>query len=124
MSDPTVRGVVHLIEPTKSYGKSDFRKRLVVLEQDKGRFTNYIPLDFVHEGCDAVDELSEGDEVEVTYRLSGRRWQRDPASEVKFFISAEATEFKILKKSGGQPASPAVSTKPPSVGDDEEEIPF
>ena len=25
----------------------------------------------------------------VTYRLSGRRWQRDEASEVKFFLSAE-----------------------------------
>ena len=64
MSDPTVRGVVHVIEPTKTYGKNDFRKRVVVLEQDKGRFTNYIPVEFVHEGCDSVDELSVGDDVE------------------------------------------------------------
>jgi len=41
MKDPTVRGIVHVIEPTKSFG--------------------------------TVDELGVGDEIEVTYRLSGRR---------------------------------------------------
>ena len=96
MSDATVRGTVHLIEETKTYGQKGFRKRLVVLEQDKGRFINYIPVDFVHDGCDAVDELSVGDDVEVTYRLSGRKWQRDERSEVKFFLNAEATEFKKI----------------------------
>jgi hypothetical protein len=29
---------------------------------------------------DAVGDLSMGDEIEVTYRLSGRRWQRDAIS--------------------------------------------
>ncbi len=101
MSDPKVRGKVHLIEETKTYGQKGFRKRLVVLEQDQGRFINYIPLEFVHEGCDSVDELSVGAEVEVTYRLSGRRWQRDEHSEVKFFLNAEATGFKILGAQGG-----------------------
>lgn len=98
MSDSSVRGVVHLIEETKTFGKG-FRKRLVVLEQKKGTFMNFIPLEFVKEGCEAVDDLSLGDEIEVSYRLSGRRWQRDAASEVKFFLSAEATSFRRL--SGG-----------------------
>ena len=44
MSDQaTIRGVVHFIEETKTYGQKGFRKRLVVLEQDNGRFVNYIP---------------------------------------------------------------------------------
>ena len=99
MSDSSVRGVVHLIEEIKTFGQKGFRKRLVVLEQKKGTFTNFIPLEFVKDGCDAVDDLSLGDEIEVSYRLSGRRWQRDAASEVKFFLSAEATSFRRL--SGG-----------------------
>jgi hypothetical protein len=101
MKDPTVRGVVHLIEPTKTFGQKGFRKRLVVLEQTKGTFTNYVPVEFVKDGCDAVDELGVGDEIEVTYRLSGRRWQRDEASEVKFFLSAEGLSFRKLSESGG-----------------------
>ena len=102
MSDAKVRGVVHLIEDTKSYGQKGFRKRMVVLEQNLGRFTNYVPLEFTNDGCDSVDSLNLGDEVEVAYRLSGRRWQKDPASEVKYFLSAEALGFKMISaKSGG-----------------------
>jgi hypothetical protein len=100
MSDAKVSGVVHLIEETKTYGNKGFRKRLVVLEQDKGSFTNYVPIEFTRESCDSVDELNLGDEVEVTYRLNGRRWQRDEASEVKYFLSAEAMSFKLLSSDG------------------------
>jgi hypothetical protein len=57
---PTVRGVVHLIEGTKSFGQKGFRKRLLVLEQSKGTFTNLIPVEFVKDGCDAVDYLGRG----------------------------------------------------------------
>ena len=96
MKDPPVRGVVHLIEETKTFGQKGFRKRLVVLEQSKGTFTNYIPVDFLKDACDEVDGLSVGDEIEVTYRLSGRRWQRDEASEAKYFLSAEALSFRQL----------------------------
>lgn len=102
MSDGTVKGVVHVIEPTKTFGQNGFRKRLVVLEQDKGRFTNYIPIDFTYEGCDKVDDLSVGDEIEVTFRLSGRKWQRDPNSDVKYFLNAEAQDFN---KAGAAPTS-------------------
>jgi hypothetical protein len=73
---------------------------MVVLEQDKGSFTNYIPIEFTRDSCESVDEMNEGDEVEVTYRLNGRRWQRDAESEVKYFLSAEALSFRILRSSG------------------------
>src|SRR4026208_23983 len=102
MSDANVRGVVHLIEETKHYGQKGFRKRLVVIEQDNGRFTNYIPFEFTNDGCDTVDELKSGDEVEIAYRLSGRKWQKDSNSEVKFFLNAEATSFKVLKGKGAK----------------------
>ena len=93
MSDATVSGVVHLIEETKTYGNKGFRKRLVVLEQDNGSFTNYVPVEFVRDLCDTVDDINQGDEIEVSYRLNGRRWQRDESSEVKYFLNAEAISF-------------------------------
>lgn len=97
MSEATVTGQVHLIEPTKSFGQKGFRKRTVVLEQATGRFTNYLPLEFIADSCDMVDNLSVGDTIKVTYRLTGRKWQRDEQSEVKFFLSAEATEYELIK---------------------------
>ncbi|MGI9516199.1 MAG: DUF3127 domain-containing protein [Pirellulaceae bacterium] len=102
MSDPTVSGKVHVIEETKTYGQKGFRKRLVVLEQDKGRFTNYVPVEFTNDNCDTVDDISVGDEIEVTYRLNGRKWQRDPGSEVKYFVNVEAISFSTKGKSSGQ----------------------
>ncbi|MDA1050850.1 MAG: DUF3127 domain-containing protein [Planctomycetota bacterium] len=130
MSDAKVRGVVHLIEETKTYGQNGFRKRLVVLEQDNDRFTNYIPVDFIQDACDSVDDLNVGDEAEITYRLSGRKWQRDAGSEVKFFLNAEATAFKVLggNASSARNSSPADDTDPNAglaeAACGEEDIPF
>ncbi|MFN8710648.1 MAG: DUF3127 domain-containing protein [Planctomyces sp.] len=114
MSDPIVTGTVHLIEPTKTFGQKGFRKRLVVIEQTGGRFTNYLPMEFIQDGCDEVDQLSVGDKVSVTYRLSGRKWQRDERSEVKFFLTAEATSFQVLSSGAA-----SVAAEPPEGHFDE-----
>ena len=125
MSDAKVRGVVHLIEETKTYGQKGFRKRLLVLEQDNGRFTNYIPVEFVQDSCDSADDLKGGDEVEITYRLNGRKWQRDANSEVKFFLNAEALSFDVVGKQNPG-ASGAVSSANAAFQEaiDDDEVPF
>lgn len=133
MSDGRVRAKVHLIEETKTYGQKGFRKRLVVLEQEKGRFENFIPIEFIQDDCDSVDEMKIGDEVEVSYRLSGRRWQKDSQSEAKFFLNLEAVDFQIMgagSSSGSKPNAPSAPS--PNANDafseaatvDEEDIPF
>ena len=129
MSESKVRGVVHLVEETKTYGQKGFQKRLVVLEQDNGRFPNFIPLEFLRDNCDSADDLKVGDEVEISYQLSGRKWQRDPDSEVKFFLSAEALSFKVLSgaanqaDTGGEPDVNAANDAF-SESYDENDIPF
>ena len=129
MADASITGQVHLIEPTKSFGQKGFRKRLVVLEQVRGKFTNYVPLDFIGDACDSVDDLKLGDTIRVTYRLSGRKWQRDPDSEVKFFLSAEAVGFEFAdkpgaKKSGSTKAAPSGDEDFEDFGPDDGSAPF
>jgi len=124
MSNPTVTGKVEVIEETKTYGQKGFRKRLVVLEQDNGRFTNYIPVEFIQDGCDTVDQMSLGDEVEITYRLSGRKWQRDPNSEVKYFLSAEGMSFNVLSSSAGEGSAVADEVPYGETFVSDEEAPF
>jgi len=128
MSETKVTGVVHLVEETKTYGQKGFRKRLVVLEQNNGRFTNYIPVEFLKDNCEAADDLSVGNEVEVSYRLSGRKWQKDPSSEVKFFLSAEAMSFKVLSADGaganGGADPSAANNALAETAYDENDIPF
>ncbi len=122
MSESVVSGVVHVIEETKTFGAKGFRKRLVVLEQDNGRFVNYIPLEFIQDGCDTVDELKLGDEIDVSYRLSGRKWQKDANSEVKFFLSAEAMRF--TKKGSGKASPPAADPNAAFAEAADDEPPF
>ncbi len=129
MSEAKVKGHVHLVEETKTFGQKGFRKRTVVLEQDNGRFQNFIPIDFIQDACDQVDSLKVGDEVEITYRLGGRKWQRDPASEVKYFLSCEATNFRVLSGAAGGPAADEFSSDPNSMlseaaYEDDEDVPF
>ena len=124
MSDAKIRGIVHLIEETKTYGQKGFRKRLVVLEQDLGRFTNYVPVEFTHDGCDSVDELNEGDDIEITYRLTGRKWQKDPSSDVKFFLKAEALSFRVV--GGGRDAKSTENANEAfaEAAFDDDDVPF
>lgn len=107
MSNAKIRGIVHVIEETKTFGQKGFRKRTVVLEQQNGRFANYIPLEFTNDGCDLVDDLRLGDEVDITYRLGGRKWQKDPSSEVKYFLSARRWR---LQRSDPKARTPSMST--------------
>ncbi len=130
MNDPQVAGKVHLIEETKTFGQKGFRKRLVVLEQDKGRFVNYIPIEFTNDNCEMADELSVGQDVVVTYRLNGRKWQRDAKSEVKYFVNVEA--IGVQGQGTGASARGAATSDLPGGLDDanaeltysEEDIPF
>lgn len=128
MSDAKVTGKVHVIEETRTFGRNNFRKRVVVLEQENGRFTAYIPVEFIQDGCDSVDGMSVGDEVEISYRLTGRKWQRDPQSEVKYFLSAEASGFRVLN--GGSSESSDVDIDAANAafseaaGEDNDDVPF
>lgn len=112
MSTGKVEGKVHFIDETKTFGQKGFRKRLVVLEQDTGRFTNYLPMEFIQDACDDVDQLAVGNEVEISFRLSGRKWQRDEHSEVKYFLSAEATGFRVLAGESNENALPTEAEVP------------
>lgn len=93
-----VIGIVHKIGQTETFGVKGFRKRLVVLEQDNGAFTNYVPIDFIKDMCDEVDEMHIGDEVEIAYTLQGRRWQKNETEEPKYFLNAQASRFRVLSQ--------------------------
>lgn len=109
MTEASVKGVVHLVDETREYGAKKFRKRLVVLQQDDGKWTNYIPVEFIQDGCDEAGSLRVGDEVSIGYKLSGRRWQKDADSEVKFFVNVEAVWVRNENTASPKDDSPAAA---------------
>lgn len=123
MTEMILSGQIHLIEPTKVYGQKGFRKRLIVLQQTRGKIMNYVPLDFLGDLCDAANSLRVGDSIRVTSRLTGRRWQRDPSSEVRFYLSVEAIGFEYADPQ--RAGAPAVLAEMPvhAHGDDDDSAP-
>lgn len=124
MSNPSVRGIVHVVEDTKTFGQKGFRKRLIVLEQNLGRFTNYIPMEFTNDACDSADGLKVGDDITVTYRLTGRKWQRDADSEVKYFLTAEAMGYRRTGESNGAGDADSINDEFSQASSDFSDAPF
>jgi len=124
MSNPSVRGIVHVVEDTKTFGQKGFRKRLIVLEQNLGRFTNYVPLEFTNDACDSADGLKVGDDITVTYRLTGRKWQRDSESEVKYFLTAEAMGYRRSGESSGAGDTDSINDELSQASSDFSDAPF
>ena len=119
MEQAKVTGVVHLVEPEKTFGAKGFRKRLVVLEQEDGRFSNYVPVEFTQENCALADGFKVGDEVEVTYRLRGRRWDKD--GEARYFVNVEAVSVRRLAQASAASVEPDSG---PDGGVEDDDIPF
>lgn len=128
-----IRGTVHVVGQVQTFGRG-FRKRTVVLTQDDGQYTNYVPIDFVRDDCESVDTMAVGDEVEVEFELRGRQWQKSPNDEVKYFMNAEGRSWKKIASDPYPQVDPepepqvnydaATGTYVPPVGDDDEEVPF
>ena len=106
MNETKIRGRIHLIEATKTFGQKGFRKRLVVLEQDNGRFVNYIPLDFIGDACDPVDDVNVGDENRSEYSPEWPKMATRPTKRSQILLERRrATGYKLL--TGNAPASVA-----------------
>lgn len=95
-----------------------FRKREFVIEHSEnvsGReFTDYIRLQLTQERCGLLDKIDNGSEVAVTFRIRGRRWEKD--GEPVYFTNLEA--FRI------QQSSQTPRTEPASHASDEPLEPF
>lgn len=112
-----VSGVVTVIEEVKQYGQRGFKKRLVVIEQEKGHYTNLVPLDLLAEHCDDL-KFKVGDEIEADFILSGRKWQKDASSEPRYFVSVEVTGITVLD------SKPVQKKLVEDVEDDDDDVPF
>ena len=123
MSNSTVQGVVHVVQPVETFGTKGFRKRVVVLEQDSGNFINYIPVEFTNDDCDRAEDIEPGSTIEVKYFLNGRKWQKDAQSDVKFFVSIRVADYRLL---GNPEATTTEATPDVTTYDnaDNADIPF
>ncbi|MCH7227550.1 DUF3127 domain-containing protein [Haloferula sp. A504] len=115
-----LEGTVHKIFDTQTFA-SGFSKREFVVEVPDGNYTQQIKLEAVKDKAALLDDVSEGDQVKVTFDLRGNEYKE------RFYVNLVA--WKLEKSgdggggSGGAPSSSldaALDNEP----DESDDIPF
>lgn len=99
-----IEGQIHSIGETTEYGKNGFTKREFVLKltgpDENPKYPNHIALELIKDKCSLMDAYNIGDELKVTFNLSGRLWQGNEGPE-KCFTSLQAWRIEAAGVEGG-----------------------
>jgi hypothetical protein len=90
-----LKGKIKLIDQTKSYGTSNFKKRELVL-QTQEQYPQSILISFQQDKCDVLNTYKVGDFVTIGINIRGKEFV-NKQSEVKYFN--EIIGWKINKES-------------------------
>ena len=115
-----VRGTLKLINSTKTYGSSDFRKREVVLTTDE-QYPQHLLIEFVKDKTDLLDAFEVGQMVQIGINLRGREWT-NPEGEVKYFNSIQGWRIDKIEQQDNIPEQS--SQTGPQGEDDNDDVPF
>ena len=66
-----ITGKMHEIYPEQQITEK-FKKREFVLEVQDGMYQQYVKFQMTQDRCSALDSFSKGDEVKVSFNLTGR----------------------------------------------------
>ncbi|RVU86474.1 DUF3127 domain-containing protein [Leucothrix sargassi] len=120
------QGTIHSIGETTEYGNNGFTKREFVIQltgpDENSQYPNYVALELIKDKCALMDNHRVGDEIQVTFNLSGRLWSSAGKPE-KCFTSLQAWKVASVSGAGGQDEPPqewADNGAPPF----DDEIPF
>ena len=101
-----IQGLIHSIGETTEYGNNGFTKREFVIkltgDDENSAYPNHIALELIKDKCALIDGYKEGDELKVSFSLSGRLWSGGGKPE-KCFTSLQAWKIE------GVGASPAIA---------------
>ena len=117
------QGVIHSIGATTEYGSNGFTKREFVIKlngpEENPAYPNYIALELIKDKCAIMDSHKIGDEIKVTFNISGRLWQGAGKPE-KCFTSLQAWRVEAATAQQGDPMPDA----PGGMPDYNDDIPF
>ncbi len=93
-----ITGTVKVVNSTVQVSEK-FSKREFVLTDNSGPYEQHISFQATQDKCAMLDNVSVGEQIEVSFNLKGREWT-SPQGEVKYFNTIEA--WRIEKAGQGQ----------------------
>ncbi|MFD2244956.1 DUF3127 domain-containing protein [Pontibacter ruber] len=104
-----------------------FKKREFVLEIPDGSYTQYAKFQLTQDKCNLLDQFQKGQEVKVTFNLSGKPFVKN--GETLYFTNLQAWRIESASNNfGGAPAgapAQAASSAPSFYSSDvDNDLPF
>lgn len=103
-----------------------FRKREFVLEIPDGSYTQYVKFQLTQDKCNLLDAYKTGDEVKVTFNLTGKPFTKN--GQTMYFTNLQAWRMEPANNSGGfsaQAGAPAQQDAPSFYSSDaDNDLPF
>lgn len=86
-----IKGTVKQVTDTETVGEKGFQKRQIVVTIGDASYPQHIPVEFVQDKVDLLDDINAGEIVEIDINLRGREWND------KYYVSVQGwkinTEF-------------------------------
>lgn len=116
-------GKVKLVQDPQTFA-SGFTKREVVVTVEDGKYPQDINLEFLQDKVSLLDNVSEGQEIKVSFDIRGREYKG------RYFNNLVGWRIETVGEEGAAPAAPAADDRPPvpddseAPGDFDDDIPF
>ena len=124
MNNFTISGSVHHVGDEQSFSDK-FKKRDLVIEIEDGNYKQIVKFQLINERCDLADKLRTGQDVEVSFNLQGREYNKD--GKTSYFTNLTAWRVKKV----GDSEAPAPTQNRPTLeevvkvfDDDDGGLPF
>ena len=128
----TFNGTLINVDDTQ-FVSAKFKKReFVVGTNDK--YPQYVTFVAIQEKCEMLDFAKPGDQIQVGYKLAGRKWE-SPSGQIKYFNTIEAWRIEKQGQSQGMgmpsagPSAMSLDTDPlpgasAASSEDDDDLPF
>lgn len=125
-----LQGTIIMIDETRTYGSSGFRKREMVIKTAE-QYPQTILIEFIQDKTEILNAYRVGQEVKVGINIRGREWV-NPQGETKYFNSIQGWRIENLMPAaapvdGGMPPVPpmeAFESTHEVNEDDHDDLPF
>jgi len=102
-----------------------FKKRVFVLEHaENPQYPEYVSFELIQDRCDLLDGLQQGQNVEVSFNLKGRKWV-SPEGVTKYFNALQAWRIEAVSPETSQALNQeTISANNRAATDEEDDLPF
>lgn len=110
-----MKGVIKMIRPTQQVSDKFSKREFVVTDSSDDKYPQDIMFELTQDKTSLLDNVMEGQEVEVSFNLRGREW-KSPQGDVKYFNTLNAFKLDTI---GSAPVAITIASN-----SDDEELPF